>query len=357
MRAQEEKLYEAYLTARRDQAADSVRIAKSNLAHSPKDNNYHTDLVEAEAALKTAEAELTAQTAKSAEAEKMVEVAKAIQNLKAATANHAMAQTATDTAPAQTPPPVKASSAIHAKVEKPARTAHRDPARTDVKAEKTARIEQAKLRAEQATHNVQSKAKARIQAKTQKAARAALAKARAEQSARARIESELRTQQLAQAAQALKAAQAQAEKAAQSARAQAEAERAARERVQAEQAATAAAAQAQHELAQRKAAEKAFHAAQAAKAEQALKAAKAGQHAGHNKPGAAFRAAQAARAEQIVSTAKSADTKECPNCTASVASAAKSCRCGFSFPAGITEMPVLALSPSELAELLGNASS
>ena len=100
-------------------------------------------------------------------------------------------------------------------------------------------------------------------------------------------------------------------------------------------------------------AEQAFRAVQTAKAEHALIAAKAEQLAAQPGTGAAFRAAQSARAAQIVAAAQAEETKECPSCTATLALLATKCRCGFTFPAGLTELPALTLSPVELAELFG----
>ena len=44
------------------------------------------------------------------------------------------------------------------------------------------------------------------------------------------------------------------------------------------------------------------------------------------------------------------DKKECPNCTASVASAAARCRCGYEFPSSEQLIPPLAMSDEERAE-------
>jgi ribosomal protein S27AE len=96
-------------------------------------------------------------------------------------------------------------------------------------------------------------------------------------------------------------------------------------------------------------------------------------------PTAAFRQTQAAKAESILGPreptpalsartngvaavpnraapppAKSpvvVDTKECPNCTASVALAHMTCRCGYAFSHG-AELPAVVLSPSERTILL-----
>jgi ribosomal protein L40E len=50
--------------------------------------------------------------------------------------------------------------------------------------------------------------------------------------------------------------------------------------------------------------------------------------------------------------ASNPNVKECPHCTASLPVQAMNCRCGFSF-GGVTDLPALSLSSSELASILG----
>jgi hypothetical protein len=110
--------------------------------------------------------------------------------------------------------------------------------------------------------------------------------------------------------------------------------------------------QAERAQAEQAARAQAFHAAQTAKANQAMKAlqeAKVRELAARsNEAGALFKAHQAARATQIMR----AETKDCPNCTASHQMNVQECRCGFVFSNGVNEMPGLALSAGEQAELL-----
>jgi ribosomal protein L40E len=72
-------------------------------------------------------------------------------------------------------------------------------------------------------------------------------------------------------------------------------------------------------------------------------------------PPAAFRAEQAARAEKAMEAHKKpADAKECPNCTASVPTAATRCRCGFVFAAGSNDLPSLTLCTGDFTALRNN---
>lgn len=72
-------------------------------------------------------------------------------------------------------------------------------------------------------------------------------------------------------------------------------------------------------------------------------------------PPAAFRAEQAARAEKAMEAHKKpVDTKECPNCTASVPTAATRCRCGFAFAAGGNDLPSLTLCTGDFTALRNN---
>jgi hypothetical protein len=55
-----------------------------------------------------------------------------------------------------------------------------------------------------------------------------------------------------------------------------------------------------------------------------------------------FRATQAARAEKIK------NTKECPNCTAELSKKAESCKCGYTFESGASQMPSLSLDMNDV---------
>jgi len=341
LRAQEEKLYEIYLAARRDQTARAMEAARAEASRTPGSAQAARLLAEAEAALKAAQAELDIQMEKSAESRRLAEAARA-----AAVEPRTAMETGTGPNPdsAQPTAPIAAKPAARsAKIR--ARSVH----------EAAARADKSKVAAATHTRPVPSGARAktetRAQVKAQKAARAALARTRAEELACSEADS--RARQRAQSEDALRLAQAESERSAQAAGVQADAQRAAHENRETP-------AQTQPELAplaHQEMAEQAFRAAQAAKANHALVMVKAEQHAAQAGGGAAFRAAQSARAAQIVATVQAADTKECPSCTASVALLAKTCRCGFTFPAGSTELPVLTLSAVELAELFGTPRS
>ncbi len=368
LRAQEEKLYEAYLAARRNQTAEALTAARVAAARVPGNAQAAELLAEAEAALNAAETELDTQKKKNSEARRLVEAAEATaEGLKTTSTN---SQTVEPAAEAILTP----NSALTLAQDpdsiatKPARAGARSADEAPFKTGKTARI--TPLVVEQGPASARAKAEARAQVKAQKTARAALAKARAEQIAKAEVDS--RAHQLAQAEEALRLAQtkeafrlakakealrlAQAEaddRSVQAARVQVEAQQAAREDKEALTVSIAEQAQLiRHELA-----EQAFRAKQVAKAEHALAAAKAEQLIGQTEAGAAFRAAQSARAAQIVANVKAADSKECPSCTATVALVVRACRCGFTFPMGSTELPALTLSAGELAELFGTPPS
>ena len=340
LRAQEEKLYEAYLAARRDQTAEAVALARAEVSRTPASTQAASLLAEAEAALKAAETELNNQREKHAESRRLADVARANADTPQ-TRFSGNAVEITSAGGVTAGSTLMMDSGRNDAVAKP-----HDAARTAVAAvaepERNTIIPPARTR---------TKVEARAQLKAQKTARAALAKARAEQLVRA--ESEIRARQLVQAEEALRAAREEAERAARE-----EAERAAREELRRaarvnEEIATAQALSEQTQTARRQMAEQAFRAAQTAKAEHALIAAKAEQLAAQPGTGAAFRAAQSARAAQIVAAAQAEETKECPSCTATLALLATKCRCGFTFPAGLTELPALTLSPVELAELFG----
>lgn len=349
LRAQEEKLYEAYLAARRNQTEEALTAARAAAARVPGNAQAAELLAEAEAALNAAESELDLQKKKNSEAHKLAEAAKATaESLQAVTTNNRAAEPAAEAilipisvqAPTQDPEDV---------ARKPAMARARSLDEAPIKASKAART--TSLIAGQSPISGRAKAEARAQVKAHKAARAALAKARAEQIARAEADS--RAHQLKLTEETLRLAQADADRSAQAARVQAQAQQVARE----DNEAPIETVQEQAQIAQQELAEQAFRAKQAAKAEHALAVVKAEQLAAQTEAGAAFRAAQSARAAQIVATAKTADSKECPSCTATVALVARACRCGFPFPMGTTELPALTLSAGELAELLGTSPS
>ena len=72
--------------------------------------------------------------------------------------------------------------------------------------------------------------------------------------------------------------------------------------------------------------------------------------ASSNVPPAAFRQDQAIRAEKVME-ARKPDTKECPNCTASVPPNTSRCHCGFTFLSGNPELPSLTLCTGDFTAL------
>ncbi len=391
LHAQEEKLYEAYLTARRDQTAETVRTARAEVFRAPGNAAAIDLLKEAEAALNACEAELSAQMEKSSEAQKL------------ATAARGPVKNASQASPAPTQAEAPAGTPIAASAEKGRGSAEKGNAPSarigkplPVSDQSEARMGARKTGAghgnAEAKKNNRAAAEPRAhetrsQLKAKKAERASLAKARAE--ALAKAEAEKRARLLAEAEEAAKAAREEAAKAAREEAAKAareEAAKAAREeaakaaREEAAKAAREEAAKAardihtkhvthttaaehtaamahvmpeQTERLRRELAEQAFRTVQAAKAQQTMAAARTEKRVTQSSSGTAFRAAQSARAAQIVAASEVVDTKDCPTCTATVALLARSCRCGYTFPTGSTEMPVLTLSAAELAEILG----
>ncbi len=415
LHAQEEKLYEAYLTARRDQTAEAVRTARAEVVRAPGNAAAIDLLKEAEAALNACEAELSAQMEKSSEAQKL------------ATAARGPVKNASQASPAPTQAEAPAGTPIAASAEKGRGSAEKGNAPSarigkplPVSDQSEARMGARKTGAghgnAEAKKNNRAAAEPRApetrsQLKAKKAERASLAKARAE--ALAKAEAEKHARLLAEAEEAAKAAREEAAKAAREEAAKAareeaakaareeaakaareEAAKAAREeaakaaREEAAKAAREEAAKAAREEAakaardihakhvthttaaehteamghvmpeqterlRRELAEQAFRTVQAAKAQQTMAAARTEKRVTQSSSGTAFRAAQSARAAQIVAASEVVDTKDCPTCTATVALLARSCRCGYTFPTGSTEMPVLTLSAAELAEILG----
>ncbi len=367
LHAQEEKLYEAYLTARRDQTAETVRTARAEVFRAPGNAAAIDLLKEAEAALNACEAELSTQMEKSSEAQKLAVAARGpVKN-----ASQASPAPTQDGAPTGTPitasaekgrSPAEKGNAPSARIGKPLPVSDRSEARMSARKTGAGRgnVEAKKSNraaAEPRAHETRSQLKAK------KTERASLAKARAE--ALAKAEAEKRARLLAEAEEAAKAAREEAAKAAREEAAKAareEAAKAARDihtkHVTHTTAAEHTAAMAhvmpeQTERLRRELAEQAFRTVQTAKAQQTMAATRTEKRVTQSSSGTAFRAAQSARAAQIVAASEVVDTKECPTCTATVALLARSCRCGYTFPTGSTEMPVLTLSAAELAEILG----
>lgn len=89
----------------------------------------------------------------------------------------------------------------------------------------------------------------------------------------------------------------------------------------------------------------------AALAQKALKAivARKQQDGKHIPPD--FREKQAARAERIMEVRRHKDSRECPNCTASLPLTTTRCRCGFSFQPDGNNLPTLTLCTGDFTEL------
>ncbi|MCK7497310.1 MAG: hypothetical protein MZW92_45760 [Comamonadaceae bacterium] len=69
-------------------------------------------------------------------------------------------------------------------------------------------------------------------------------------------------------------------------------------------------------------------------------------------PPESFRAEQAARASRAIAERPAApNSKDCPNCTASVPLAATRCGCGFSFPVSSNDLPTLTLCTGDFTAL------
>ncbi len=367
LHAQEEKLYEAYLTARRDQTAETVRTARAEVFRAPGNAAAIDLLKEAEAALNACEAELSTQMEKSSEAQKLAVAARGpVKN-----ASQASPAPTQDGAPTGTPitasaekgrSPAEKGNAPSARIGKPLPVSDRSEARMSARKTGAGRGNAEAKKNNRAVAEPRAP-ETRSQLKAKKTERASLAKARAE--ALAKAEAEKRARLLAEAEEAAKAAREEAAKAAREEAAKAareEAAKAARDihtkHVTHTTAAEHTAAMAhvmpeQTERLRRELAEQAFRTVQTAKAQQTMAATRTEKRVTQSSSGTAFRAAQSARAAQIVAASEVVDTKECPTCTATVALLARSCRCGYTFPTGSTEMPVLTLSAAELAEILG----
>ena len=71
-------------------------------------------------------------------------------------------------------------------------------------------------------------------------------------------------------------------------------------------------------------------------------------------PPNSFRQDQASRAEKIMAARRAPDTKDCPNCTASVPLNTTRCHCGFAFISGGSDMPSLTLCTGDFTALRDN---
>ena len=70
-----------------------------------------------------------------------------------------------------------------------------------------------------------------------------------------------------------------------------------------------------------------------------------------NVPPSTFRQDQATRAEKIMVARTATDTKDCPNCTASVPLNTTRCHCGFAFVANNSDLPSLTLCTGDFTAL------
>ena len=347
--AQEEKLYEAYLAARLEQALLESRDAQRMADVDPQNRQKAQITLEKANAIVAAQADFDTQARKTAEAVKMAEIAKTARsarfksngNMARVVSLHGTSSVTQNHHPSarQGEKPGK-KPAIHAKSTKNKKSSQAEQRKSQAKQAEAAKrlAEQARLQAEQVKRQAEQAEDARRRTKLAEAARL-----QEEQ----RREAE-RFKHLAQQAEQTKLdREEQAKRQAVDARRRVRlAEQAGIQAEQAE-AANQARQQAEATLATR-----AHLSAQAAKAEQAMKAVQAAKI--HERattttgPGAAFKSAQAARAAQIMRP----DTQECPNCTASVPQNAGRCGCGYQFSSGENEMPRLSLTPAEQSELL-----
>jgi len=68
-------------------------------------------------------------------------------------------------------------------------------------------------------------------------------------------------------------------------------------------------------------------------------------------PPPAFRAEQAVKAEKALEIHRKTDSKNCPNCTASVPLSATRCGCGYTFASGGNDLPSLTLCTGDFSAL------
>jgi colicin import membrane protein len=397
--AQEEKLYEAYLAARLEQAILEARDAQKMADIDPQNQQKAQIAAERASAIAIAQADFDTQARKTAEAVRMAEITKSARAARHRAGENAtkVVRLATSTAAAQKnhagthrndkserKPVIAVKSAKNKKSNqaeqrkhqlKQAEAAKRQAEQAEDARRRAKQAEQERLQAERAEAARQAELakqakrqaeKERLQAEQAEAAKQAAlaeqarqakrqaeqaedARRRAKQAEAARLQEEQRRET------ERRRLQEQARQAEQAKRQAEQAEDARRRAKQAEQAkllaAQAEAAKQARQQAAAALATRAYLAAQTAKAEQAMQAAKAhAQDGAAEAPGAAFRSAQAARAAQIMRP----DVQECPNCTASVPHDAGRCGCGYEFSSGDNEMPRLSLSPAEQSELLRN---
>ena len=353
--AQEEKLYEAYLAARLEQALLEARDARRMADVDPQNHQKAQIALEKANAIAVAQADFDTQARKTAEATKMAEIAKTARAARhKSTGNMAKVVSLHGITSAtqkhhgsahQGEKPGK-KPAAYAKPTRNKKTSQAEQRKSQAKQVEAAKrlAEQARLQAEQAKHQAEQTEDARRRAKRAEAARLQEAQQR-------EVE---RSKRLAEQAQQAKQARLDREEQAKRQAEQAEDARrrtrlAEAVRLQEDQAEAAKQARLQAEAAL---ATRTYLSAQATKAEQAMKAIQAAKiherTAAAKEPGAAFKTAQAARATQIMRP----DTQECPNCTADVPQDAGRCGCGYHFSSGENEMPRLSLSPAEQSELL-----
>ena len=296
--AQEEKLYEAYLAARLEQAILESRDAQRMADVDPQHAQKAQIAADKAAALNAAQADFDAQAKKTAEAVRMAEIVKAARaaRYKSTAKTKVVSQPATlpsHHSPSRQPEKVEKRAVVQAKPDK-----QKKPSLADQRKQQAKQAEAAKRLAEQARHQAEQ-AKLKRQAEQAEDARR-----RAKQAEQARLQA----QQVEAVTQARRHADAVL-------------------------------------------ASRAHQASQAAKAQQAMKAmqaAKIHEQSSAGVPGSAFKSAQSARAAQIMR----ADILECPNCTAGLPHDAQRCGCGYQFSTGENEMPQLSLSPAEQSELL-----
>ncbi len=369
--AQEEKLYEAYLAARLEQAVVEAQQAQISARTGPKTPQSIAQAEEAVKetvkALAQAKVDFDTQTAKTAEAVKMAEIATTTLAIKQrSTGKTVCAVSSASALPIQkthhsVAPLEKAEKRAHTPVKGKSKKSHAtDPHRLQAKqadrarrqaeqarneAEKVKRIEEERTEADATRKAEESKIQAEHLRQAERAREAEKVK-RAEE-ARVQTENTRKTEHAKLQVQQLR---------------QAERARGAAEKIKRAEAAQILAEQArQTEEARMRAAKvketehaaaRAYLTAQTAKAEQVLKTAQASKIREQALAQGGFKAAQAARAAQIMLS-----PKECPNCTGAVPHHRNQCGCGYTFTAGENELPGLSLSPTETKELFSSISN
>ena len=373
--AQEEKLYEAYLAARLEQA-----VAEAQQAQIAIHTGYQTpqNIARAEETVKTlaqVKADFEAQAKKTAEAVKMAEIAKTTLAIKHRSAGKTVrAVSSVSTLPARkthhsAAPLEKAGKRAHTSTKvRPKKPNTTDPRRLQTKQVERARAQAGYVRQTEQARSEAEKVKraeeerVRIE-NTRKIEQAKIQAEQLRQAERARDAEKLkRTEDAriqAEDARKLEQAKIQTEqlRLAEHARSTAEKiKRAEEAQILAKQARQAEEARIQADKVKQAeyAAARAYLSAQTAKAEQALKTAQADKIREQTlAQGGAFKAAQAAKAAQIMLN----NAKECPNCTGMVPHHRNQCGCGYTFTSGENELPGLPLSPMETKELFSLISS